>query len=85
MSHPLEETLKRFASGSASRQENRTVVGHLLRQCPACAAKILATMPPLEGFLEDTYEEPLRRFSRGLLGVLRTVLDRTPDRDREDH
>lgn len=40
MEHPTDEELAGFVLGTAGRVERRTVVRHLLRQCPACAAKI---------------------------------------------
>jgi len=41
MSHPISDrTLYRFASGTASREEGRTVVSHLLHGCAACAQKL---------------------------------------------
>jgi len=38
--HPSEETLKRFASGTASREEGKAVVAHLLKGCADCARKL---------------------------------------------
>jgi hypothetical protein len=35
MDHPSEETLKRFAAGTATREENRAVVSHLVKGCLA--------------------------------------------------
>ena len=35
MTHPIsEDMLQRFARGAATREEGRTVLGHLLRGCP---------------------------------------------------
>jgi len=40
MDHPIPETLTRFATGNATRQENRMVVAHLLKGCAHCARQI---------------------------------------------
>lgn len=34
--HPAPEKIERFARGEGSPEENRLVVGHLLRGCPGC-------------------------------------------------
>lgn len=34
--HPAPEKLERFAQGEGDPEENRLVVGHLLRGCPGC-------------------------------------------------
>ena len=46
MDHPSEETLKRFAAGTASREESRNVVAHLLKGCVPCATRLKALMEP---------------------------------------
>lgn len=41
MSHPISDrSLYRFASGTASREEGRTIVSHLLQGCASCAQKL---------------------------------------------
>ena len=40
MDHPIPESLRRFATGASSRQENRVIVAHLLRGCAQCARLI---------------------------------------------
>jgi hypothetical protein len=41
MSHPISDrSLYRFASGTASREEGRAVVSHLLQGCAPCAQKL---------------------------------------------
>src|SRR5436305_7379353 len=88
MDHPSEETLKRFATGTASREESRAVVAHLLKGCSACARKLRELMEP-EAVSRTSYEAPLDSFDQGLierlessvtpLQTLRTVLGRPPD------
>lgn len=34
--HPAPEKIERFALGEGDPEENRLVVGHLLRGCPGC-------------------------------------------------
>lgn len=41
---PDREILQRFAEGTASRAECRTVVRHLLARCGDCAARICETL-----------------------------------------
>jgi hypothetical protein len=74
MDHPSEDVLKRFATGTASREENRAVVTHLLKGCPACARTLRALMEPNPVARAD-YEEPLDRFDEGLLQGLESSLD----------
>ncbi|HEY0554830.1 MAG TPA: hypothetical protein VGG20_11230 [Thermoanaerobaculia bacterium] len=74
MDHPSEDTLKRFAAGTASREENRAVVVHLLKGCPACARILRALMEPNPVARAD-YEEPLDRFDQGLLQGLESSID----------
>jgi hypothetical protein len=41
MSHPISDrSLYRFASGTASREEGRAIVSHLLQGCAGCAEKL---------------------------------------------
>jgi hypothetical protein len=74
MEHPSEETLKRFAAGTGSREENRAVVAHLLKGCPACARILRALMEPNPVARTD-YEEPLDRFDQGVLQGLESSID----------
>lgn len=47
MDHPVSEhSLKRFAEGTSSRAENRSVVTHLLRGCPSCAGQMQSYLRP---------------------------------------
>jgi anti-sigma factor RsiW len=85
--HPSEETLKRFVAGTASREENRAVVAHLVKGCSACARKVRELMEP-EAVSRASYEAALDHFDQGLienlessispLQTLRTVLRSLP-------
>jgi hypothetical protein len=46
MDHPSEDILRSFALGTASREESRAIVAHLVKGCPACARKIRELMEP---------------------------------------
>ena len=88
MDHPSEDILQRFVSGTASREESRAVVKHLVKGCPACARKIRDLMEP-KAVPGSSYEDPLARFDQGLMEALessispmqtlRTVLRGAPD------
>lgn len=73
MEHPREETLKRFVTGTASRQESLAIVAHLLRGCSACACKIRQLMQP-EQVCRDAYEPALNRFDHGLVAALESSI-----------
>jgi hypothetical protein len=75
--HPSEETLKRFAAGSSPREESRMVVSHLLKGCSACVARLRALMQPAAVAVQS-YERPLSRFDRNLIGRLESDLDHEP-------
>lgn len=66
MDHPSEGTLKRFAEGAASREENRAVVAHLLKGCPPCSRKLRELMKP-DAVPRGAYETALERFDKGLI------------------
>ena len=67
MTHIPEAILRRFAAGTASQEENRQVVRHLLACCETCAALIHSFLrPPVS---EEEYEELIER-------AVRRVLDR---------
>lgn len=73
MDHPSEDILRRFASGTASREESRTVVKHLVKGCPSCARKLRDLMEPkaVPGF---SYEGPLDHFDQGLIEGLESSI-----------
>lgn len=47
--HFSRETLERFLRSELSREENRSFVRHLLRQCPRCSG-LLRALAPREDF-----------------------------------
>jgi hypothetical protein len=73
MDHPSEETLKRFAAGSASREESRAVVAHLLKGCSACARTLRALLQP-DSVTRSSYEAALERFDQGLIDNLESSI-----------
>lgn len=77
MDHPSEETLKRFAGGGSPREESRMVVSHLLKGCSLCVATLRGLMKPPPVAVQS-YERPLSRFDRNLLGRLESDVDREP-------
>ena len=57
MPHAIsEDTLKRFAAGTAPTGETRAVVAHLIRGCHACADLLKALMEPDLLALEEEAE-----------------------------
>ena len=69
MQHPIsKETLKRFAAGKASPDENRGIVAHLLKGCEACA-RTLREAERVETPV-CAYDKALDRFERGVRGDL---------------
>ena len=73
MDHPSEDILQRFVSGTASREESRMVVKHLVKGCPACARKIRDLMEP-KAVPGSFYEDPLDRFDQGLIEALESAI-----------
>jgi hypothetical protein len=73
MEHPWEETLKRFVTGTAAREESLAVVAHLLKGCPACAQTIRRLMVP-ESVRPPSYDSALNRFDRGLVEALESSI-----------
>jgi hypothetical protein len=73
MDHPSEETLKRFAEGTTSREENRSVVAHLLKGCSVCAGRLRALLEP-ESVPRSDYEPALDRFDQGLIENLESSI-----------
>ncbi|MEA2602085.1 MAG: hypothetical protein QOF89_3077 [Acidobacteriota bacterium] len=93
MDHPSEQTLKRFVAGTASRDESRSVVAHLLKGCAVCAKKIRALMEPA-AVRREIYDSPLERFNQrqvetlessiNPMQALRNELSRLLDEDRRE-
>lgn len=62
MNHPVSpESLKRFATGASTRQENRSIVAHLLNGCAECARQIHEGVRP--EVPDDAYDSVLARMS----------------------
>ena len=62
MDHPVSrESLTRFAAGASTRQENRSIVAHLLQGCPECARQIREGVRP--EVPDDAYESVLSRMN----------------------
>jgi hypothetical protein len=73
MDHPSEETLKRFAAGTAAREESRHVVAHLLKGCSVCARKLRELMEP-DSVPRAAYEAALDHFDEGLIESLESSI-----------
>ncbi len=62
MDHPVStDSLKRFAVGISTRQENRVIVAHLLKGCADCARQIRQSVRP--EVPEDAYDTVLSKLS----------------------
>ena len=62
MDHPVtEESLRRFATGASTRQENRSIVAHLLKGCADCARQVRQNVRP--EVPEDAYEGVLSKLN----------------------
>jgi len=62
MDHPVtEDSLRRFATGVSSRQENRSIVAHLLQGCADCARQVQQNVRP--EVPEDAYEGVLSKLN----------------------
>jgi hypothetical protein len=72
--HPAEETLKRFLSGKAPRQEGKAVVAHLLKGCAGCSRKLKLLIEP-EPVAGGAYDAVLGRFDRALIELLESSID----------
>lgn len=76
MDHPADEILVRFVKGTASRDESRAVVSHLLKGCILCARRIRALMEP-NAVAAGSYDVALDRFSRELIESLAASISPT--------
>jgi len=62
MDHPVSaDSLKRFATGISTRQENRVIVAHLLKGCAECAMQIRENVRPQVP--EEAYDAVLSKLS----------------------
>jgi hypothetical protein len=73
LDHPSEETLKRFAAGTASREESRNVVAHLLKGCALCATRLKSLMEP-QSMTGLSYDAALDRFDQAMVEALETSI-----------
>jgi len=74
--HPDRELLRRLLQGTASADEARTVVRHLLQGCPSCAREIeTARQPPSS---PRSYDEAFERVQKRLTGGALEPLRREP-------
>ncbi len=65
MEHAISEsTLKRFAFGSATPEENRAVVLHFLKGCVSCAERLREIERP--AIPAGAYDASLEGFAAGL-------------------
>ncbi len=63
MSHPItEESLRRFAARTASPEEGRTIVAHLLKGCSSCAKRLRSLERP--GIPDGAYDAMFARLER---------------------
>jgi hypothetical protein len=61
--HPISESsLNRFARGTATREEGKKIVVHLLRGCSLCCGKLQALIGPM-----DLAPEPQPTYQDGLM------------------
>lgn len=72
--HPSEEILKRFATGTASREESRAVVAHLVKGCSPCASKLRKLIEPA-AVTGASYEKTLDSFDQDLVAGLESSVD----------
>jgi hypothetical protein len=73
MDHPSEEILKRFAAGTASREESRAVVAHLIKGCALCSTRLRRLMehPAVSAGL---HEVALERFDQEMTRSLESAI-----------
>jgi len=70
MDHPPIDVLSRFVWRTASREENRRVVRHLLTLCPECAAAVRSIRPePVDPAEYDAALDRFEEMARTLAGA----------------
>jgi hypothetical protein len=68
MDHPVSQnSLKKFAAGTSSREENREIVAHLLKGCPSCSGQMGAYMRP--EIAADAYDAIFARLSTAAVPI----------------
>lgn len=71
MEHLISEaSLRSFLAGTASREETRDLVAHLLKGCPSCSEKLRTIAR--EEIPEGAYENILDRLEKNLAATLET-------------
>ncbi len=67
MNHPVSEhSLQRFAEGTSSYAESRSVVLHLLQGCPECAGAVQSYLrPEVPAMAYDRVFDRLQRVQEG--------------------
>lgn len=76
MQHPIsKEDLERFAAGKATREENRRIVGHLLKGCDTCALSLQEI---------DRVETPMCAYDKALDGFERKLQGARPAKRSAD-
>jgi hypothetical protein len=67
--HPISEaSLRNFLAGTASREETRDLVVHLLKGCPSCSEKLRTIAR--EEIPGEAYENILDRLEKNLAATL---------------
>ena len=77
MGHAISnESLRRFAAGTATRQESCSIVTHLLKGCPSCGKRLKSFVRPEPP--ADIYDVVFDRLERAYLGATSTQAHTTP-------
>jgi len=79
--HPISEAgLRKFLAGTASREETRAIVAHLLKGCPSCSDTLLGLAR--EEVPEEVYDNVLDCLEKNLTAKLDmpVAVDRQPAR-----
>lgn len=75
MEHPISDlSLVRFSKGTASKEENREIVAHLVKGCRHCSRRLRELGPP--PVPAGAYDEALERFSDGLAKTLEVAAEK---------
>jgi hypothetical protein len=73
MRHPISsESLQSFAAGTSSREENRSILTHLLRGCASCADEVRSAFRP--EIPADAYDAVFERVAGNVLPAQAAVL-----------
>lgn len=69
MDHPSDETLARFATAKAAREEARAVVAHLIKGCASCGGRLKVLMESEAGGIR-TCDQAMNRLVQGSVAAL---------------